>query len=186
MDIERKQQLKDILAQAIHTAQWTSEWASISEQDKEDYRELAGGFINGLNSENVIEQLAQYAYTSTVAVPLWQHLKGLPRANYLTAAETVIEVVLERATPTQKSTRQLRREQKMHTMSDQEVIDRYTKETVRLKTINQFTQQGKKRPSDVPHPNTIMINLSRQELERRGLPIPLVNLPEDEQLGTGE
>lgn len=100
MDIERKQQLKDMLAQAIHTVQWTDEWVSLSERDREDYREVADAFINGLNSESVIEQLAQYAYTSTRIAPLWQNLKGLPRENYLTAAETVIEVLLDCVVPT--------------------------------------------------------------------------------------
>src|SRR5712692_2556975 len=57
-------------------------------------------------------------------------------------------------------------------MSDQEVTNRYSKETLKLKTLNQFGRQSKR---FLGYPNTLMMNLCKQELERRGLPIPTVS-----------
>jgi hypothetical protein len=54
--------------------------------------------------------------------------------------------------------------------SNEEITARYAQERQRLKTILQFKQQGKKRPSDVPYLNTLVMNLCRRELEHRGLP----------------
>ncbi|SRR5712692_1437114 len=58
-------------------------------------------------------------------------------------------------------------------MSDQEVTNRYCKETLKLKTLNQFGRQSERFSG---YPNTLMMNLCKQELERRGLPIPTVSL----------
>jgi hypothetical protein len=57
-------------------------------------------------------------------------------------------------------------------MSDQEVTTRYAKETLKLKTLNLFGRQSER---FLGYPNTLMMNLCKQELDRRGLPIPTVN-----------
>ena len=62
----------------------------------------------------------------------------------------------------------------MNTMTDQQVSDRYAKELLKLKTLNQF---GRHNARFLGYPNTLMLNRCRQELERRGLPIPAVNPP---------
>jgi len=59
-------------------------------------------------------------------------------------------------------------------MSDQEIVNRYARETLKLRTLNQFGRQSER---FFGYPNTLMMNRCRQELERRGLSIPLVNPP---------
>ena len=66
----------------------------------------------------------------------------------------------------------------MNEMTDQQVSDRYTKELLKLKTLNQF---GRHSARFLGYPNTLMLNRCRHELERRGLPIPPVNPPTDIQ-----
>jgi hypothetical protein len=63
-------------------------------------------------------------------------------------------------------------------MSDQEVTDRYTQETLKLKTLLQA-----ERPGDpfLGYPNTAMMNCCKRELEHRGLPIPHVLPPGGEK-----
>lgn len=64
-------------------------------------------------------------------------------------------------------------------MSDQQVTERYAQELLKLRTLNQFGRQSER---FLGYPNTLMLNLCRQELERRNLPIPPVNLPEGNQV----
>lgn len=59
-------------------------------------------------------------------------------------------------------------------MSDQEVIDRYCKETLKLKMLTQFGRHSERFSG---YPDTGMMNRCKRELERRGLPIPPVNPP---------
>jgi hypothetical protein len=66
---------------------------------------------------------------------------------------------------------QQRWEQSFREKSDQELKDRYTEEKVRLKMILQWKQQGQgERPCS--HPNTMVMNRCRRELERRNVLIP--------------
>jgi hypothetical protein len=60
--------------------------------------------------------------------------------------------------------------------SNEQIMGLYKQQMQRLKTILQLKQQGKKRPLDVHYPNTLVMNLCRRELERRGLSIPRVSL----------
>lgn len=62
----------------------------------------------------------------------------------------------------------------MQTMTNQEVTERYAQELLKLKTLNQF---GRHSERFLGYPNTLIMNRCRRELERRGLPIPLVNPP---------
>jgi hypothetical protein len=62
----------------------------------------------------------------------------------------------------------------MNEMTDQQVSDRYTKELLKLKTLNQFGRHSARFPG---YPNTRIMNHCRRELKRRGLPIPAVNPP---------
>jgi hypothetical protein len=57
-------------------------------------------------------------------------------------------------------------------MSDQQVTDRYAQELLKLRTLNQF---GRHSERFLGYPNTLTMNLCRQELERRNLPIPPEN-----------
>ncbi|GHO94825.1 hypothetical protein KSF_048730 [Reticulibacter mediterranei] len=63
-------------------------------------------------------------------------------------------------------------------MSDQEVQDRYSQETLKLKTLLQV-----QRPGDpfLGYPNTAMMNCCKQELEYRSLPVPQVVSPGGEK-----
>ncbi len=69
---------------------------------------------------------------------------------------------------------------KVRATPDQEVIDRYTQEMTKLKTLNQWRSKGKpgKRPCN--YANIGIMNLCKWELDRRGLPIPQVNPSEGE------
>ena len=58
-------------------------------------------------------------------------------------------------------------------LSNQDVADRYTKELMKLKTLNRF---GRRSEGFFGYPNTLMMNLCRRELERRNLPIPCVHI----------
>ena len=66
----------------------------------------------------------------------------------------------------------------MNKMTDQQVTDRYAQELLKLKMLNQF---GRHSEQFLGYPNTLMMNRCRRELERRGLPIPPVNPPEEEE-----
>jgi len=57
-------------------------------------------------------------------------------------------------------------------LSDQEVTDRYVQETVKLRTLNQF---GRHSEQFQGYPDTLIMNLCKRELERRGLPVPPMN-----------
>jgi hypothetical protein len=57
--------------------------------------------------------------------------------------------------------------------SDQEVSERYVKEMLKLKTLNQFGRQSDR---FLGYPNTLVRNLCRRELARRDLPIPRVSI----------
>jgi hypothetical protein len=61
---------------------------------------------------------------------------------------------------------------KVRQMSDQEVTQRYGRELLKLKTLNQF---GRHSEPFLGYPNTLVMNLCRRELERQGLPVPPVN-----------
>src|SRR5712691_2269264 len=62
--------------------------------------------------------------------------------------------------------------QKTQLMSDQEVTQRYAQELVKLRTLNDF---GRHNERFLGYPNTLVMNSCRQELKRRGLPVPPVN-----------
>ena len=64
-------------------------------------------------------------------------------------------------------------------MSDQEVTRRYGQELLKLKTLNRY---GRHSERFLGYPNTLVMNRCRQELERRGLPVPPVN-PREETAG---
>ena len=66
----------------------------------------------------------------------------------------------------------------MNKMTDQQVTDRYAQELLKLKMLNQF---GRHSERFLGYPNTLMMNRCRRELERRGLAIPPVNPPEEEE-----
>jgi hypothetical protein len=65
----------------------------------------------------------------------------------------------------------------IRTMPDQTVTDRYQRELLKLKMVLHARRRGEPRP--IGHPNLFMMNLCRRELERRGLPVPQVRVPED-------
>ena len=73
--------------------------------------------------------------------------------------------------------KQRRYDDHVREMSDQQLKDRYYKETLKLKTLLRFGRQSER---FLGYPNTLMMNLGRRELKRRGLPIPDVRLPEEE------
>jgi hypothetical protein len=54
-------------------------------------------------------------------------------------------------------------------MSDQDVTNRYSREVLKLKTLNRFGRQSER---FLGYPNTLMMNRCKRELERRSLPIP--------------
>ena len=59
-------------------------------------------------------------------------------------------------------------------MADQEVTERYTQETLKLKTVLQAQKPG---DPFLGYPDTAMMNGCKRELEHRGLPIPHVTPP---------
>ena len=61
-------------------------------------------------------------------------------------------------------------------MTDQQVSDRYVKEAWRLKTLNCWRLEGSHGSRPCGHPDTAMMNACKQELSRRGLVIPQVDL----------
>ena len=65
--------------------------------------------------------------------------------------------------------------QKIEAMSDQDLTQRYTQELLKLRTLNQY---GRHSEHFLGYPNTLVMNWCRQELERRGLPVPPVNPPD--------
>ena len=81
------------------------------------------------------------------------------------------------------------------TWTDQALADRYVEETLKLKKTTRWVWEGAKngggsarlrgiRPEEAygskpcVSPNTAMMNCCKRELERRGLPVPQVSLPE--------
>jgi len=80
-------------------------------------------------------------------------------------------IALEGDDDQQRSLKQ-RHDRFVRQLSDQEVTERYAQETVKLKTLNQF---GRHSEQFLGYPNTLIMNLCKRELERRGLPIPPVN-----------
>jgi len=62
-------------------------------------------------------------------------------------------------------------------LTDQDVIDCYTREMVKLKLLNRF---GRQSTHFRGYPNTLLMNRCRQLLERRNLPLPSAFLPEDQ------
>jgi hypothetical protein len=67
--------------------------------------------------------------------------------------------------------------QRIRKQSDQEVVDGYRAEMLKLKALNRFGRQSEQFQG---YPNTAKMNQYRRELEHRGLPIPEVSLPEKE------
>jgi hypothetical protein len=79
--------------------------------------------------------------------------------------------------------------------TDEELATRYAEEVLKLKKINHWTLEGKKNggsarargispeeaygPRPCEYPDTAMMNVCKRELERRGLPVPEVSLPEE-------
>lgn len=81
------------------------------------------------------------------------------------------------------------------TWSDQALADHYVEEMLKLKKMNRWVWEGAKNgggsarsrgirpqeaygPRPCESPNTIVMNVCRWELERRGLSVPQVSLPE--------
>ena len=80
------------------------------------------------------------------------------------------------------------------TWTDEALSRRYVEEKLKLKMINRWSLKGKRRygsahmrgvsaeeaygPKPCGYPNTAIMNACKQELERRGLPVPNVSLPE--------
>ena len=79
--------------------------------------------------------------------------------------------------------------------TDQALIWRYIEETLKLKMVNRWVWEGMKNgggsarsrglrpveaygPQPCESPNTIVMNLCKRELVRRGLPVPVVSLSE--------
>jgi hypothetical protein len=69
--------------------------------------------------------------------------------------------------------------ERVRELSDQEVLDRYSQETLKLKTLLQA-----QRPGDpfLGYPDNAMMNCCKRELERRGLPVPQIVSPGGEKL----
>lgn len=65
--------------------------------------------------------------------------------------------------------------------SDREVTRRSVQELLKLKVLSQF---GRHSERFLGYPNTLVMNLCRRELERRGLPIPPVNPSGEEGIDT--
>lgn len=79
--------------------------------------------------------------------------------------------------------------------TDQALTDRYVEEMVKLKKINRWSLEGKKRhpdpcpypksleeaygPRPCGYPDTAMMNACKRELVRRGLLVPRASLPEE-------
>ena len=70
--------------------------------------------------------------------------------------------------------------QRTRHISDQEVTRRYGQELLKLKTLNRY---GRHSERFLGYPNTLVMNRCRQELERRGLPVPPVNPREETEGG---
>ncbi|GCE18669.1 hypothetical protein [Dictyobacter kobayashii] len=68
-----------------------------------------------------------------------------------------------------------RHDQLVQNMTNQEVSNLYGEESVKLKIFCQLNLRGLKRPTNLSHPNTLMMHLCKRELERRGLPIPKID-----------
>lgn len=66
--------------------------------------------------------------------------------------------------------------ERIRSMSDQELKEQYTCEIRNLRTTAGLKRQGQPR-GDVPHGDTSLVNRCRQELKRRGLPVPVVRVP---------
>jgi len=79
--------------------------------------------------------------------------------------------------------------------TDRMLADRYVEEMLKLKKTTRWVWEGMKSgggsarsrglrpieaygPRPCASPNTAMMNVCRRELERRGLPVPQVSLPE--------
>lgn len=67
--------------------------------------------------------------------------------------------------------------ERVRALSDQEVSARYAEEMRKLKTLNRF---GRHSERFLGYPNTQVMNLCQQECQRRGLPIPPVEIPGEE------
>jgi hypothetical protein len=63
---------------------------------------------------------------------------------------------------------------RMNSMTDRQVTDRYAQELLKLQALNQF---GRHSARFLGYPNTLLLKRCRRELERRGLPVPPVNPP---------
>ncbi len=72
-----------------------------------------------------------------------------------------------------------RHERMMRALSDEQVTDRYVRETLKLKTLTRWMRAERPEERPVGYPNTLMINLCKRGLARRNLTIPVINLPEE-------
>jgi hypothetical protein len=68
--------------------------------------------------------------------------------------------------------------QQVRNLPDQEVIDLYRNEMLKLKTLNRFGRTSERFQG---YPNTAKMNRWKRELERRNLPVPQVQLSEEEK-----
>jgi hypothetical protein len=61
-------------------------------------------------------------------------------------------------------------------MTDKQVSKRYTTETRKLKTLNRWRLTGSQGKRPCGYPDIAMMNACKQELVRRGLSVPQVDL----------
>lgn len=66
--------------------------------------------------------------------------------------------------------------ERIRSMSDEQLREQYTSEIRNVRTTAGLKRQGLPR-GEYPHGDTSLINRCRQELKRRGLPIPRVRTP---------
>jgi hypothetical protein len=59
-------------------------------------------------------------------------------------------------------------------LSNEELVQRYRTEAVKLKTLNAF---GRWSSRFLGYPNTYQMNRCQHELRRRNVPLPLIHLP---------
>ena len=78
-----------------------------------------------------------------------------------------------------------RQRQMVHDMLDQDVINRYGEEILKLNMILQWDQHGRQGNRPCAHPDTSLMNRCAYELRRRGLPLPQVHLANDGTEGEG-
>ncbi len=67
----------------------------------------------------------------------------------------------------------------MGAWSDQELMDRYSQEMLKVKMIVRWKRQGRQEKRPCGYPYTLKMNLCSRELKRRGMPLPEVKLSDE-------